>query len=241
MISVCIAMHNGGDFIIEELNSILPQLSGSDEVVISDDGSTDGSIERVEELNDDRIKIYPYKCEESVTMPRLFVTRNFENALLHAKGDIVFMADQDDIWLPKKVSACLEQLQHYDLVLSELSICDGDGKPTGEKWFNGKFRQKNPFKIFGMTYQGCAMAFNRKVLNAALPFPPKMLSHDHWIGYIAEMVGKVKYIDEPLMLYRIHDHNVSGNTKSTNSLRFKLSYRLYMVNEFRKRKEKIQE
>lgn len=239
MISVCIAMHNGGDYIIEELNSILQQLSDSDEVVISDDGSTDGSIQRVENLKDKRIKIYHYKCKEAVTMPRLFVTRNFENALKHAKGDTIFMADQDDLWMPDKVLVCIEQLRHYDLVLSELSICDSKGKTTGEKWFNGKFRQNNPLKIFGMTYQGCSMAFNRKVLDAALPFPPKLLSHDHWIGYIAEMVGKVKYIDESLMYYRIHDHNVSGNSHSTNSLRFKISYRLYMVKEFIKRRRTL--
>ena len=240
MISVCIAMHNGGEYVIEELNSILPQLGDSDEVVISDDGSTDGSIQRVENLKDSRIKIYPYQCDKSVTMPRQFVTRNFENALRHAQGDIIFMADQDDIWMPNKVSACVEQLRQYDLVISELLICDGNSNPTGEKWFNGKFRQKNPFKIFGMTYQGCAMAFNRKVLEAALPFPEKLLSHDHWIGYIAEMIGKVKFIEEPLMYYRIHDHNVSGNTRSTNSLRFKLAYRLYMVKEFRKRRNLLQ-
>lgn len=238
MISVCIAMHNGGDYIIEELHSILPQLGDNDEVVISDDGSTDGCIEAVQNLHDARIKIYPYKCDKSVTMPRQFVTRNFENSLQHAKGDVIFMADQDDIWKPNKVKVCLEQLQQYDLVLSELDICDGNGTPTGERWFNGKFRQHNPMKIIGMTYQGCAMAFNRRILEVALPFPEKLLSHDHWIGYIAEMKGKVKYIEMPLMYYRLHDHNVSGNSHSTNSLRFKISYRLYMAKEFFKRRNK---
>lgn len=234
MISVCIAMHNGGNYIIEELKSILPQLGNNDEVVISDDGSTDGCIQAVKDLHDERIKVYPYECDKSVTMPRQFVTRNFENAMRQARGDIIFMADQDDIWKPNKVKTCLEELQQYDLVLSELDICDGNSKPTGEKWFNGKFRQKNPLKIFGMTYQGCAMAFNNKVLRAVLPFPERLLSHDHWIGYIAEMIGKVKYIEEPLMYYRIHDHNVSGNSHSTNTLWFKLSYRFYMAKEFLK-------
>ncbi len=239
MISVCIAMHNGGKYIIEELNSILPQLGVDDEVVISDDGSTDGCIEAVQNLHDARIKIYPYKCDKSVTMPRQFVTRNFENSLQHAKGDIIFMADQDDIWKPNKVKVCLEQLQQYDLVLSELDICDGDGKPTGARWFNGKFRQNNPLKLFGLSYQGCAMAFNRKVLEAVLPFPSKLLSHDHWIGYIAEIIGKVYFMEEPLMYYRIHDHNVSGNSSSTNSLVFKIRYRWYMLKEFNKRKKKL--
>ncbi len=236
MISVCIAMHNGGKYIIEELNSILPQLGVDDEVVISDDGSTDGCIQAVNDLRDSRIKIYPFVCNKGMNLTRHYVTQNFENALLHANGDLIFMADQDDIWKPHKVRVCIEQLQRYDLVLSELDICDSEGKPTGEKWFNGKFRQHNPLKIFGMTYQGCSMAFHKRVLDAVLPFPTKLLSHDHWIGYIAEMVGKVKYIDEPLMYYRIHDHNVSGNSHSTNSLRFKLSYRLYMVKEFIKRR-----
>ena len=239
MISVCIAMHNGGDYIIEELKSILPQLGGADEVVISDDGSTDGCIEAVQNLNDARINIYPYKCEKDVTMVRQFVTRNFENALQCAKGDVIFMADQDDIWKPNKVEVCLKHLEKYDLVLSELDICDGKGRPTGERWFNGKFRLHNPLKIIGMTYQGCAMAFNRNVLEAALPFPENLLSHDHWIGYIAEMIGKVKYIDEPLMYYRIHDHNVSGDSKSTNSLWFKVSYRIYMVKKFLQKRMKI--
>lgn len=239
MISVCIAMHNGGKYIIEELKTILPQLSDDDEVIISDDGSIDGSIHDVLELHDKRVSIYSYECEKRKKSTRRLVTQNFENSLCHAKGDIIFMADQDDIWKPQKVEVCVDQLQKYDLVLSELDICNGEGQPTGEKWFNGKFCQNNPLKIKGMTYQGCAMAFNRKVLDAALPFPKKLLSHDHWIGYIAEMVGKVKYIDEPLMYYRIHDHNVSGDSPSTNSLWFKLSYRLYMVKEFLKRRIKL--
>lgn len=239
MISVCIAMHNGGEYIIEELKSILPQLGVDDEVVISDDGSTDGSIQAVNNLFDKRIKIYPFVCKKGMNLTRHYVTQNFENALQHANGDIIFMADQDDIWKPHKVRVCIEQLQHYDLVVSELDICDGEGKPTGEKWFNGKFRQNNPLKIFGMTYQGCSMAFNKRVLDAVLPFPAKLLSHDHWIGYIAEMIGKVKYIEEPLMYYRIHDHNVSGNSHSTNSLWFKISYRIYMLKEFLKRRNKI--
>lgn len=237
MISVCIAMHNGGKYIIEELKSILPQLGDKDEVIISDDGSTDDSIHAVLKLHDERIVVYSFRCDSLMKLPRYHVTKNLENALLHARGDIIFMADQDDLWLPNKVGVCLEYLQHNDLVLSELSICDGDGKPTGGKWFNGRFRQRNPLKIFGMTYQGCAMAFNRKVLDAVLPFPARLLSHDHWIGYIAEMIGKVEFIEEPLMYYRIHDNNVSGNSRSSNSLWFKISYRFYMVKEFLKKKQ----
>lgn len=239
MISVCIAMHNGGKYIIEELKTILPQLSDDDEVIISDDGSVDGSIHDVLELHDKRVSIYSYECDKQKKLTRRLVTQNFENALRHAQGDIIFMADQDDLWKPHKVEVCVEQLQKYDLVLSELDICNGEGRSTGEKWFNGRFCQNNPLKIKGMTYQGCAMAFNRNVLAAALPFPKKLLSHDHWIGYIAEMVGKVKYIEEPLMYYRIHDHNVSGNSHSTNTLWFKISYRLYMVKEFLKRRIRL--
>ena len=232
MISVCIAMHNGGNYILEELESILPQIGPNDEVIISDDGSTDDCLRIVNDIGDPRIKIFKYCCDNAMPIPRYYVTKNIENALKHARGEYIFMADQDDIWMPHKVETVIYELQKYDLVLSELLICNGNSELTGEKWYSGKFRRNNPLKIFGKTYLGCSMAFKRCVLDAALPFPPKILSHDHWIGYVAEIIGKVKYIEQPLMYYRIHDHNVSGDSRSPFSFWFKISYRLYMIKEF---------
>ena len=95
MISVCIATYNGEKYLREQLDSILPQLAESDEVIVSDDGSTDGTIDLITSLNDPRIKIVSNSGRKGYV-------GNFENALKHTTGDYIFLSDQDDIWYPNK-------------------------------------------------------------------------------------------------------------------------------------------
>ena len=103
MISVCIATYNGEKYIKEQLDSIIPQLGHEDEIVISDDGSSDSTLDIINSINDERIRI-------TVNQGKHGVNSNFNNALLHAKGDFIFLADQDDIWLSGKVAECLKAL-----------------------------------------------------------------------------------------------------------------------------------
>ena len=114
---------NGEKYIQEQLLSILPQLEQNDEIIISDDHSSDHTIERIESLNDPRIKIVLHSAE-----PCRFLidhsTHNFQNALRQAKGDIIFLSDQDDKWTADKVSVMKKQLQDYDLVVSDCYVTD---------------------------------------------------------------------------------------------------------------------
>ena len=126
------ATHNGEKFIKEQLDSILCQLSPEDEVVISDDGSTDSTLEIIEGYNDSRIKIYRMTHTRKGMKSHYYVTMNFENALRQAKGDYIFLCDQDDVWYPHKVERCFEVLKEYDMVLTykiyeqiEISILSG--------------------------------------------------------------------------------------------------------------------
>ena len=96
MISVCMATHNGGKYIKEQIDSILVQISNEDELIISDDSSTDDTVEIIKKIKDKRIKLFE---NNKFFSPNL----NFENALLHSKGDIIFLSDQDDIWKKDKV------------------------------------------------------------------------------------------------------------------------------------------
>ena len=96
MISVCIASHNGEKYIKEQVDSILCQIGSDDEVVISDDGSTDKTLAILEAYNDPRIKVFRYVHPCMYRYNFDYATHNFENALHHAKGDIIFLADQDD-------------------------------------------------------------------------------------------------------------------------------------------------
>ena len=96
MNSVCIATYNGEKFIEEQIRSILLQLDSHDEIVISDDHSTDKTIQIIKSINDDRIKIIYNKNNKGYT-------NNFENAISKASGDFIYLSDQDDVWKPTKV------------------------------------------------------------------------------------------------------------------------------------------
>ena len=231
MISVCIATHNGEKYIRGQLESILCQLSTTDEVVISDDGSTDETLNIIRSLNDKRVHIYNFKqpvCKYNTSHG--YVTKNFENALLHAKGDVIFLADQDDLWKPNKVSIVLEYLKFSSLVVSNYSIIDSRGSMLQERFF-----LRSPIKscwlanIYKMPFHGCTMAFKRSLLDIALPFPKSLIIHDNWLGILSLMKFKeLSYIEQPLILYRRHDNNVSP-AKSSNSVLFKMKYRINFI------------
>ena len=138
MISVCIATYNGEKFIKEQLDSILCQLSNDDEVIISDDGSTDKTIEIIESYNDDRIKIFHHEKNEKLSKIKegrnfYYATQNFSNALEKVSGDYVFLSDQDDIWLQNKVSRSLELLKKNDVIVHNYQVVDVNGNLTKEQ------------------------------------------------------------------------------------------------------------
>ncbi len=221
MISVCIAAHNGEKYIGTQLASILSQLGPDDEVVISDDGSSDGKLSVIAGLRDERIKVYQYTQPERTKHAHEYVCRNFENALVHSKGDFIFLSDQDDIWKPEKVEVCMKALENNDLILHEFEHIDLQGNVIREKHYAGRFRPRNYFLRRGMHY-GCAMAFRRCVLDYALPFPGHLLLHDYWIGILSESLGRFAFIEEPLIQYRIHEQNTST---TNNTFLYKVCYR----------------
>lgn len=119
MISVCMATYNGGQYLKAQIDSILNQLSVNDELVISDDHSTDNTCAIIKQYNDSRVKLVLNELTKGVT-------HNFENALLHSNGDIIFLADQDDIWLPTKIKELSQFLLHgdYDVVTGNCALTD---------------------------------------------------------------------------------------------------------------------
>lgn len=226
MISVCIATYNGEKYIKEQIQSILNQIDYNDEIIISDDHSTDSTISIIKELKDERIKIV-YNTKDKG------YTSNFENALNYVKGDYIFLSDQDDIWLKNKVEYCMKYLQKYDLVVSDAIIVDSDGKETCDSYYKNRKVYKTLLgNLYKFGYLGCCMCFKRKVMEQALPFPPNRVfcTHDNWLFILAKTFFKVKISNEKLIKYRRHNNNTSsGGFKNTTSLIFKLSYRIYLI------------
>jgi glycosyltransferase involved in cell wall biosynthesis len=224
MISVCMATKNGASYIAQQLDSILPQLHYLDEVIISDDSSTDNTVEIVQSYNDARIKIIRNKNQKGIL-------KNFETSLRASSGDFVFLADQDDVWLASKVEVMLRHLQQYDLVISDCQVVDQALKIKAESFFTANNSGSGLIKnLYRNSYMGCCMAFSRKVLNCALPFPKEIPVHDFWIGLIGEMYFKVYFTPEVLVKYRRHYNNASSTgEKSLLSLSRKVEQRLKTI------------
>lgn len=222
-ISVCIATYNGSNYIREQINSILYQLSPDDEIIISDDNSSDRTIDIIKEINDDRITLISNQYTHSATY-------NFENALKNATGDYIFLSDQDDVWMPEKLATMISYLKNYDLVISDCIVVDSDVKVINDSYFALVNSHKGFFKnIVKNSYLGCCMAFNRHVLQKSLPFPRNLVAHDIWIGLISEIYGNVTFIDTKLIHYRRHGTNLSfASMKSSNSCIYKVKYRIVL-------------
>ena len=231
MISVCIATLNGGRFVREQVKSVLPQLSEDDEVVVSDDGSTDDTVEILKSINDKRMKV----CQNEGRHGFIW---NFENALKKAKGDVIFLCDQDDIWKPEKVKVVLRALKDHDIVLHDAEIIDKDGTKAGILYSEGLHKREGFWSNLWKTrWLGCCMAFRKNVLEYALPFPHHIVGHDGWISAVGLAKFDYYYIADALMWYRRHGENVStASERSHNTWYYMLiKKRLWLLIEVGRR------
>lgn len=212
-ISVCMATRNGEHYIRRQLESILHQLGPDDEVVISDDSSTDGTLAIISGFHDSRIRLFGGNTFYSPTF-------NFEHALKQSTGDIIILADQDDVWLDNKVAVIRRRfaLPPHGCYLIALDghVVDEHEAIIGESIFTiigaGKGLLKN---IYNNRYMGCCLAFSRELLAVALPFPRRIAMHDMWLGQLCELVGETEFVAEKTILYRKH-----GASQTEFAIRF---------------------
>lgn len=235
MISVCMPTFNGEKYIKKQIESILSQMNDEDELIISDDSSTDKTISIIASLNDSRIKIFSHTPNTGLLKKKLgiyrIVAENYLNALNYAKGDYIFLADQDDLWSQDRVKKFKEILSNNILALCNYSVIDSNDNITNKSYYKTKIVSNSFFKnIVVSRFMCCCMAFRKELLPYILPFPRNLMSCDQWVGILGTMVGNVSFIAEPLHLYRRHEINASPTTeKSPNSFFFKIYFRLYIA------------
>ncbi len=217
-ISICLAVYNGERFIKQQVDSIVCQLGTIDEVIISDDNSTDATLRILDQ----------YKSDKRVTVLRnngpSGIVWNFENALKRCQGEYIFLADQDDVWHPKKIEMMVEALLEYDLVVSDCAVVDQELATMHPSFFEFNSSKKGLLRnLIKNSYIGCCMALKRNVLEKAIPFPANVPMHDLWFGLVAERFFKVHFMPEKLVYYRRHGSNAS-DLQSRSSLwkRFKI-------------------
>ncbi len=230
-VSVAMATYNGEKYIREQISSILINLSDNDELIISDDGSTDKTLEIIKSFKDERIKV--------IEGPKNGIIKNFENAISNCNGNFIFLSDQDDIWKPNKVKVVLDEFEKEKkliLIVHDNKIVDSNLNLICDSFF--KFRKcKNGFlnNLIKNSFIGCCIAFKKELKNHIIPIPIDMPMHDQWIGLIALKNGKVKFISDKLILYRRHDNNSSCFKK--NSIIKMIKLRLIIIKNLILKKE----
>lgn len=230
MVSVCMATYNGEKYIKEQIESILIQLGDDDELIISDDGSRDATVEIIQAIKDSRIRLYQFN--------KGCYTKNFENAIAHAKGDYIFLSDQDDVWLPDKVAITMRAFNETkaDFLVSAARLVNAEKETIMASSFEGGHMRTGFWhNLVATSYIGACMAFKKNILNRVLPIPgkDKYIAHDYWIACICERYYKTGLIEEPLILYRRHGDNTSpafGKSRLTIMERvYKRFYTLYYI------------
>jgi len=232
VVSVCIATYNGEKYLRQQLDSILSQIGEGDEVVISDDNSTDGTLALIQSYGDERIRVFRHDSSQiTTTFPLDRPTHNFENALIHARGDILFLADQDDVWLPGKVSRMLQALENADMAMHDCILVDTELNQLAPSYFDVVNATTSAWRnAMKCTLLGCCMAMRRCVLERALPFPKTRVGHDLWLGMVADRKFRFTLVREPLLMYRKHGKSMTtAGKKSKYGLWFKFRYRLTIL------------
>lgn len=200
------ATYNGEKYIKKQIESILLNLNEADELVISDDGSTDNTINIIIGFmkNDKRINL--------VNGPKLGIKQNFANAIDNSTGKYIFLSDQDDIWMENKKEIVIETFkkEKCTLVIHDAEIVDENLNIINESFFNYRNCGEGYWKnICKNTYIGCCMAFSKELKDKILPIPNNIQMHDQWIGIINDIVGKSCFLHKTLIRYRRHNSNNS--------------------------------
>jgi glycosyltransferase involved in cell wall biosynthesis len=223
-VSVAMCTFNGAAFVKAQLESILSQSRPPDEIILCDDGSTDGTVDIATKI----AQKYPHKIRIIRNERRLGYCRNFESAVSLVTGDVIFLSDQDDVWFPDKVASMLcvfAEDPEVVLVYSDAVITDRELRPTGTVFKRRKDAELRKTPTLqqlsrGLAFNGLMMAFRSRLKPFVIPFSPLSLqwAHDHWIAFIAYSVGEIRLVDRPLVYYRRHGANSGGDAELDGGL-----------------------
>lgn len=224
-ISVAMCTFQGERYLEDQLASIAAQTRLPEELIVSDDRSSDGTVAIVERFATHA----PFPVRISVVDAHLGVVRNYERAIKTCQGNIIVLSDQDDIWLPHKLDTLERIFNGPDeplLAFSDAYHIRPDGTRTGDRlWSIAGFSpaqqqrmREDPFgQLMGRSIvSGCTLSFRASGLGLLMPFPGERtdsdlrLIHDRWISMVLASVGPVAVIDDPLIEYRIHDAQQIG-------------------------------
>ncbi len=222
-ISIAMCTYNGARFLQEQLDSFSAQTHLPDEVVVCDDGSTDETMEILERWASN----VPFEARIVRNEKNLGFAKNFEKAVSLCTKDVVFLSDQDDIWLPEKLARMTEILENSSetaAVFCEAQLVDSRNEALPWKRSDMLLEYMNCFLPYFLTLpeykipllSGCCSVFRREILEK-IPTIPEDWGHDAWFFFFAQLCGKMIFIPDSLVRCRVHESNTSHATITEES------------------------
>ena len=219
-ISVAMATFNGEKYLLNQLESISNQTLLPDELIITDDSSTDSTIDIIKSFS----KKAKFKVRFFLNDTNLGYSNNFSKALSLSRGKYIFLCDQDDVWFPNKIKDMVNftETQPDKLVyMNDAEITDEYLKSTGISKYNQIKQLRLDDKAFVM---GCCSLIKRELIDLCIPIPSNLRAHDNWIIGVADALGAKAILKKNLQFYRRHAKNTSivafNNVKHINFFHF---------------------
>ncbi|AJY77606.1 hypothetical protein VN24_08445 [Paenibacillus beijingensis] len=231
-IDILLSTYNGGEYLQQQLDSILNQTYDNWKVLIRDDGSTDETLRIIESYSSTYPKKFKFVDTGSV---RLGASQSFAGLMEYSDSDYIMFCDQDDVWLPKKVEQAYQKMKQTEsnqdqpvLIHTDLTVVNENLELISDSYWDYQRLNINSVRLEQMLVQnhvtGCTVLINKALKNHCLPIPVDAMMHDWWIALIAGVFGKIEGISESSILYRQHSKNHIGAKKYTNlSLLLKLA------------------
>jgi len=215
-VSIVLATYNGSKYLPEFLASVRAQSWPEVELIASDDSSQDDTTAICRDQG-------PAHTTVLANGSRLGVVGNFSRAIGAARHDYLAFADQDDVWLPAKISELMQAMGEAEarhsretplLAFSDLTLISESGATLVPSFFRTSLKSPRCSKpidfLINNHIPGCAMLVNRALIERAMPIPEGLRLHDWWFALVAASLGKIIYVDQPLVLYRQHASNAVG-------------------------------
>lgn len=240
LISIALCTYNGANFLQQQLDSILNQTYKHIELVIVDDGSSDGTKDILKQYAAKYEQIKLYFNETNIGF-----NANFQKAISFCSGDFIAISDQDDIWLEHKLALLHQNIGDNWLIFSNSEWIDQTENLIGRQTLNADFKLGNRdyrSALFYNSVTGHTTLFSKALLPYISPIPETGY-YDWWIGFVALYHHKITCLNECLTLHRIHSssvmHKFKGYVKTNiKAERFKeIDLNLFLLGKYKNLKE----
>lgn len=226
LVSIIVLTYNGEKFLEEQIDSILNQSYKNIEIIISDDASTDNTVNIIKKYS--QLKNIKYKIRDT----NVGINQNFIEALSLCNGEFIAPSDQDDIWLPKKIEKLVTNIRENVLIYSSSSTIDENGHIFNDfdKEFNNISGSNNKAFFFIGSIPAHNMLFKKELIKYIESNIPPDRFYDMWVAFIALSHSSIIHYPNILTYYRRHNSQLTSEKVQKKTFGYFLAKYIKQIN-----------